>query len=132
MIDKVGGIIIKDKKILVVRKKTKEDYPEFIIPGGKREKNETDLETLERELKEEISVSIISSKYLGQFQDIAIFENEPITISVYIVEIKGELKIDNEIKEYCWIDKNYASKGIKVGTILGKFVIPELISKKLL
>ena len=42
MIDKVGGIIIKNKKVLVVRKKTKENFPEFIIPGGKRETGETD------------------------------------------------------------------------------------------
>ena len=32
MIDKVGGVIIKDKRILVVRKKTKENFQEYIIP----------------------------------------------------------------------------------------------------
>lgn len=132
MIDKVGGVIINDKKVLVVRKRTKEDFPEYIIPGGKREKNETDLETLGRELKEEISVNIVSSEYMGKFQDIAIFENEPITITVYLVNVKGEIKVENEIKEYCWIDRNYASQGIKIGSILEKFVIPELISKDLI
>ena len=30
MIDKVGGIIIKNKKVLVVRKKTKENFPESV------------------------------------------------------------------------------------------------------
>ena len=42
MIDKVGGAIIKDKKILVQRKKN--NRCECIIPGGKRENNETDKE----------------------------------------------------------------------------------------
>ena len=35
MIDKVGGIIIKNKKVLVVRKKTKENFP---VGKGKQEK----------------------------------------------------------------------------------------------
>ena len=34
MIDKVGGIIVKDKKIVVQRKKNNRE--ECIIPGGKR------------------------------------------------------------------------------------------------
>ena len=42
MIDKVGGAIIKDKKILVQRKKN--NRCECIIPEGKRENNETDKE----------------------------------------------------------------------------------------
>ena len=51
MIDKVGGIILKDKMILVQRKKNNRE--ECIIPGGKREGQETDFETLKRELREE-------------------------------------------------------------------------------
>ena len=34
MIDKVGGVILKEKKILVQRKKNNRE--ECIIPGGKR------------------------------------------------------------------------------------------------
>lgn len=132
MIDKVGGVILHNNKLLVVRKRTKEDYPEFIIPGGKREKEETDLETLSRELKEEISVRIKASHYIGEFSDIAAFENEPITIKVYLVEVEGDIKVDNEIKEYCWIDRDYAERGIKLGSVLDKFIVPYLISKELL
>ena len=36
-IDKVGGIILRGKKLLVVRKRTKDNREEYIIPGGKRE-----------------------------------------------------------------------------------------------
>ena len=127
MIDKVGGIVIKDKKVLVVRKKTKENFLEFIIPGGKRESGETDLETLQREMQEEVNLKIIKTEYLGEYRDIAIFENIPIAMKVYLCEVEGEINVQNEIKEFCWIDKNYKEKGIKVGSILEKFVLPQLI-----
>lgn len=33
-LDKIGGIILKDKRLLVVQKKTKDNRAEFIFPGG--------------------------------------------------------------------------------------------------
>ena len=132
MIDKVGGIVIKDKKVLVVRKKTKENFLEFIIPGGKRESGETDLETLQREMQEEVNLKIIKTEYLGEYRDIAIFENIPIAMKVYLCEVEGEINVQNEIKEFCWIDKNYKEQGIKVGSILEKFVLPQLIKRELI
>lgn len=130
MIDKVGGALIKDKKILVQRKKN--NRCECIIPGGKREASETDFETLKRELFEELDVKLISAEFIGGFDDIAVFSNEPIHIQTYIAETKGEIKCKNEIKEAIWIDKNYKEQGIEVGSILRKFVIPELIKRGLM
>lgn len=127
MIDKVGGIILKDKKILVQRKKNNRE--ECIIPGGKREGNETDFETLKRELYEELDVELLNAKFIGGFDDIAVFSNEPIHVQTYIAEIKGKIKCKNEIKEAIWIDRNYIEQGIEVGSILGKYVIPELVKK---
>ena len=123
MIDKVGGIIIKNKKVLVVRKKTKENFPEFIIPGGKRETGETDVETLQREIQEEVNLKVVKAEYVDEYEDIAIFEKVPIVV---------EVNVDNEIKEFCWIDKDYKKNGIKVASILEKFVLPELIRRKLI
>ena len=127
MIDKVGGIILKDKKILIQRKKNNRE--ECIIPGGKREGNETDFETLKRELYEELDVELLNAKFIGGFDDIAVFSNEPIHVQTYIAEIKGKIKCKNEIKEAIWIDRNYIEQGIEVGSILGKYVIPELVKK---
>lgn len=126
-IDKVGGIILSEGKLLVVRKRTKDNREEYIIPGGKREGDETDFQTLKRELSEEIQIELIDMKPFGGFDDIAIFENIPIHIEVYFAETKGEPKCDSEIKDLVWIDRNYSDKGIKLGSVLGKFVIPKLI-----
>lgn len=130
MIDKVGGIILKDKKILVQRKNNNKE--ECIIPGGKRENSETDLETLKRELMEELNVELIDAVFFGGYDDIAVFSNKPIHVQAYLVNIKGKIVCNNEIKEAIWIDRNYKEKGIKVGSILGDFVIPELIKRNLM
>ena len=58
--------------------------------------------------------------------------NKPIHVQVYLVKAKGDIKVQNEIKEAIWIDRNYKSKGIKVGSILGKYIIPQLIEKGLM
>lgn len=130
MIDKVGGIILNDKKILVQRKKN--NRIECIIPGGKRENNETDFETLKRELREELNVELINAEFIGGYDDIAVFSNKPIHVQTYIATIKGKIKCNNEIKEALWIDKDYKKNGIEVGSILGKYVIPELVKRVLM
>jgi 8-oxo-dGTP diphosphatase len=54
MIDKIGAIILQSRKMLITRK-TNVDV--FFIPGGKREEGETDVETLRREVFEELGVT---------------------------------------------------------------------------
>ena len=46
--------------------------------------------------------------------------------------IKGKIKCKNEIKEAIWIDKDYKKNGIKVGSILGEHVIPNLVERGLM
>lgn len=131
-IDKIGGIILRGKKLLVVKKRTKDNREEYIIPGGKREGNETDFETLKRELQEEIQVELLTADPFGGFDDIAVFENIPIHIEVYFANITGEPNCDSEIKEMVWIDRNYAEYGIKLGSVLAKFVIPKLVEMEMM
>jgi 8-oxo-dGTP pyrophosphatase MutT (NUDIX family) len=131
-IDKIGGIILRGRKLLVVKKRTKDNREEYIIPGGKREENETDFETLKRELQEEIQVELLSAEHFGGFDDIAIFESIPIHIEVYFANIAGEPNCDSEIKELVWIDRNYTANGIKLGSVLAKFVIPKLVEMEMM
>ena len=128
-IDKIGGIILKDKELLVVKKRTKDNREEYIIPGGRREKGESDFETLKRELMEELQIELISSEHFGGFDDVAVFENIPIHIEVYFATFTGVPQCDSEIKELVWIDKNYEKNGIKLGSVLSKFVIPKLVDQ---
>lgn len=104
MIDKIAWIYIKDKKILSTLSKGKDKY---YIPGGKREKDENDMETLTREIKEELSVDINldSVKYYGVFKAQAHGKSEGIIVkmSCYFAEYEGNLKVDNKISEIVWL-----------------------------
>lgn len=85
MIRVVCGIIFKDDKILLTRRKkgkSLEGYWEF--PGGKVEKGETDATALKRELKEELGLEISEPNYFSENK------HEYITFSIHLVAYKCE------------------------------------------
>jgi len=96
---KVGAIILNDKKELLVVQKHYKDRTDYIIPGGKQEKGENDQQTLLRELQEELAINVAAYEYFGEFEEVAIFENIPIVMSVYRVKIEGEPQARSEIKD---------------------------------
>ena len=53
----VKAIIIKNDKLLCIRKSDKDGYY-YLLPGGGQEKNETFIETVKRECFEEIGAEI--------------------------------------------------------------------------
>ena len=127
---KIAGVIIRNKKLLMVRK-----YNElhFIMPGGKIEKGETPEATLKRELKEELNINLISMKFFAtqearHFQD----KNKLVRMEMYFVKIEGEPKATSEINEIKWIDSSYKQQGIKVASINEDFTIPELKKRGLI
>lgn len=104
IIDKIAWIYLENKKILSTLSKGKDTY---YIPGGKREGKETDIQTLKREVKEELSVDIIedSIKYYGSFEAQAHGKAEGILVKMtcYIAQYKGTLIPDSEIEEMRWL-----------------------------
>lgn len=126
---KVGAIILNDQKELLVVRKQFKDRVDFIIPGGRQEKGENDEQTLRRELEEELGVTVKSFTPFGQFEEMAVFENVPLKMTVFEVQIEGTPKAKSEIKEAIWIDANYAHKGIQLGSVLSKHVIPALFKQ---
>ncbi len=104
VIDKVAFLYLQDGKILSTRSKGKDKY---YIPGGKREAGESDIETLVREVKEELSVDIIesSAKLYGAFEAQAHGKAEGVIVKMtcYTAEFTGELKADSEIAEIVWL-----------------------------
>lgn len=87
---------------------------------------------MKRELIEELSVGLIRAEFLGGYDDVAVFSYDFIHVQTYIVEVSGDIRCNNKIKEALWIDRNYKQEGIQVGSILGDRVIPELIRRNMM
>lgn len=128
-IDKVALIYIKNNKILVTLSKGKDTY---YLPGGKREGNESDSETLIRECKEELNINIIKEtiKYYGTFKAQAHGKAEEILVKMtcYIADFEGEIKASSEIEETNWLDYNDLDKISPVD----KLIFKDLYEKKLI
>ncbi len=129
-IDKIAFIYLKDGKILSTLSKGKDTY---YIPGGKREGNETDEETLIRECKEELTIDIKRDtiKYYGTFEAQAHGKAEGVLVKMtcYMAEFEGELKPDSEIQEMIWLD--YSNLNVKISPV-DQIIFKDLYEKHLI
>ncbi|WEK71278.1 MAG: NUDIX domain-containing protein [Candidatus Chryseobacterium colombiense] len=104
IIDKVALISISDKKVLTALSKSKS---KLYLPGGKREPNESDIECLKREIKEELNVEIKedSIRYFDTFEAPADGKNEDILVKMtcYFADYSGTLEASSEIESFEWI-----------------------------
>jgi 8-oxo-dGTP diphosphatase len=104
IIDKIAWIQLDDGKILSTRSRGKDVY---YIPGGKREPGETDLDTLVREIDEELTVSIIpaTARHLGTFQAQAHGHANGVMVQMtcYTADHQGTPVPSSEIEELLWL-----------------------------
>ncbi len=126
---KAAGVIVKDKKLLVVRSKGKEI---FFAPGGKLEEDETYEQALIRELKEELAMDLQAHHYehFGSFTAEA--DDKPGVIlhmtTFLIKDYDGPLTASSEIEELAWIDAENTA-GVLIGSIFRHDVLPLLVSR---
>lgn len=105
MVNVVAGILMnKDNEILIAKKKEGKHlggYWEF--PGGKIEAGEAPEESLIRELKEEMDITIKVKDYFGE--NIYKYERGTIKLIAYICEmIEGNITLTDH-SEYKWVKK---------------------------
>ncbi len=104
-IQTISAVILSESgQLLLVRK---QGSAIFIQPGGKPEPGESALETLARELDEELGVAMVegSAIRLGSFEDEAVHEvGWRIRTETWIVTITGVPAAAGEIAELCWVD----------------------------
>ena len=103
MIDKIAWLHLVDGRILSTRSRGKEVY---YLPGGKREPGETDAETLMREIREELDVTITEESIAPA----GVFEAEAhghagtlVRMTCYTAEYAGTLAASSEIEEVVWL-----------------------------
>ena len=127
--DKVGLLAIKDGKILLCRKKHGTQL--LILPGGCREPGEASLETLLREVQEELGTSKVSGlEYVGTYRHQAAGAGgKTVQIELYRGELGEEVTAHAEIKELVWYsgdDPDSLSLSIR------EKILPDLIARRLI
>ena len=65
--DRATGIIIRDGKVLLIHR-IKENEECWVFPGGTKEDRETIEQTLDREMAEEIGITVLEKKLLYSFE----------------------------------------------------------------
>ena len=104
-VDVVVGIIFKDNKFLVERRKTDEKIDPGIIclPGGHVELNENKEDALKREMREELNIEIKESEFLKK--DLWIASNgERQNVYYYLVANYVGEPTSETAKEIIWVE----------------------------
>lgn len=100
-----AGIIIKDQKVLVAKRKIEPFKGKWDFLGGYLGKNETPEEGHKREIKEELGVDC-DITFLGSFSGTASYEDYEFSVLAfaYLTETKGEIKLNKEENsELAWV-----------------------------
>jgi 8-oxo-dGTP diphosphatase len=104
VIDKIAWIRIENGAILSSRSRGTDVY---YLPGGKREPGESDIDTLVREIREELSVTITpdSAEHVGTFEAPAHGHSAGtiVRMTCYTADYQGVLRPDSEIEEIVWL-----------------------------
>jgi ADP-ribose pyrophosphatase YjhB (NUDIX family) len=104
----IDAVIIEESKLLLVKKRNS-----WILPGGKIEDNESELECLSREVSEELSgTKICEEKFYGDFEGRTPHRGDILKAKVYFAKINGELygvREGDSISRVEWVRdfKNY-------------------------
>lgn len=108
LIDTVAWVRIEGGRILCARPRGKDV---FYIPGGKREGAETDLQTLLREIEEELTVTLLADTvaHVGTYQA-AHGASTLVRMSCYTADYRGTLAVSSEIEEMAWF--GYAERAL--------------------
>lgn len=128
-IDKLAFVYVLDKSVLSTKSKGKDTW---YIPGGKREPGESDIEALIREVKEELTVDLITAS----IQKYGVFEAQAhgkpegtvVRMTCYMADFDGELTAANEIDEVAFL--KYA--GYADSSPVDKLIFDDLLHRKLI
>ena len=103
-ISSVEAIILKDDKLLFLRRKNNPVKGQWWFPGGRIRKGETLQEALVREVKEETGLTVTTSKLVNVYS--RIFDKRHDITIAYVCKCKPDkITLNNEHSEYKYTKK---------------------------
>jgi mutator protein MutT len=105
----VGGIILNDGKVLLVRRGKQPGYGKWSIPGGMVELGETLQEAMKREVREECGIEIELADVVAVLERIIPHQERGIHYHYVLIDFlgywrSGELQPSSDILEARWAD----------------------------
>jgi 8-oxo-dGTP diphosphatase len=92
----VDGVLIKDNKILLIKRKNEPFKGKWALPGGFVEYGEKVEEAVLREFEEEVGIKARIKKLLGVYSDPARDPRGHIISIVFLLEAEGEPKAGDD------------------------------------
>ena len=115
--------MIDEDRLLVVRKR---GTTTFILPGGKHEGQEGDIEALKRELQEELGCTVTRARFEGAFTDAAAdLDDTIVTVRLYAGKLRGKPQPASEIEELAWVSLS-APGDLPLAPSLKNKILPHL------
>ncbi len=132
---KIAATIIIDNKFLIVNP-TGKDYWNNV--GGRLESNETFMECLSRELKEELNLEVDGIPELLTTTPATPALGDPgktVQIYFYLTQVKNitDLQLGEEINQIHWLNKeDYLQNKFNISPQIRDYLLPKLIDLALL
>jgi 8-oxo-dGTP pyrophosphatase MutT (NUDIX family) len=132
--NKIGLLYLSDDQTKFLACEKDNFTSDFIMPGGRIEENENEIDCLAREIKEELDVDIDKPnlKFIGEYIDVAAGDpTKDVSIRLYEGKIIGEPKPSHEIKFFHWLSRNDLSNA-RLSPIIRNKILPDLIKRNIL
>lgn len=125
-IEKAAAVILDNRRAILTRSKGKDV---FVPPGGKLEGDETQVQALIRELKEELGIDVTEDdlEFVDNFYaEAAGGSGKSLKMGVWMVSrYSGDISAQSEVEELARVSSELP-EGMEVGSIFKHNVIPHL------
>jgi 8-oxo-dGTP diphosphatase len=124
---KIGVAVVQDDRLLLVRKA---GLGPLILPGGKPEVGESDMQTIVREIREELDCEIDphSLAFVATFKDRkAGAGRDMVCVSLYRAALSGMPTPSSEIQELVWCHPADAQNHLLAPSITNQ-ILPHLVA----
>jgi mutator protein MutT len=104
----VGGVLIREGRVLLVRRGQEPLLGEWSIPGGMLETGETILEGVRRELLEETGIEVRVGELIEVFERISLdgegkAQFHYVVLDYFCEPVRGEARAASDATEIAWV-----------------------------